>query len=43
MKFNKDALDKILAFNSRSKSLVARLIKDGDKYVIAVEPKNAKS
>ena len=39
----KDALDKIMAFNSRSQSLVARLIKDGDKYVIAVEPKNAKS
>ena len=39
----KEALDKVIAFNNQSKSLVARVFKDADKYIITVEKRDSRT
>lgn len=39
----KEALDKIIDFNSKSKALVARLVKEKDGYSISIEKRDSRS
>ena len=36
-----EALNKVIAFNNTNKMFVARLVRDGDRYIIQVEDRNA--